>query len=299
MNIIKIKDIIINPTDSGLTQDRCDLFNTKFRGKYVYCIDWCYIALLEDMTESDVITASRKLVKESDIREESWMSYDEIKNYVDIEITTKLNNVDKYREFNRFIASDITLDQLKKFRTWLASTLLTFDIQDSKTNHMLSYYANRMYDNTVEALSEFGVSTPQVDLSSPCGCNSIAQTLNINVCDLLTNYRRGIYQYMISIFSQIDFWMDFDPEFIEMFKRYIDGILQHDLPLHNDEYSTNFVDCTCQLKTNTVQELNRQILVKLSKSLQYIKDDEIKGNRNYIATSFKDWATHLYERMEW
>ena len=30
-----------------------------------------------------------------------------------------------------------------------------------------------------------------------------------------------------------------------------------------------------------------------------IKDDEIKGNRNYIATSFKDWATHLYERMEW
>ena len=81
MNIIKIKDIIINPTDSGLTQDQCDLFNTKFRGKYVYCIDWCYIALLEDMTESDVITASRKLVKESDIQEESWMSYDEIKNY--------------------------------------------------------------------------------------------------------------------------------------------------------------------------------------------------------------------------
>lgn len=105
--------------------------------------------------------------------------------------------------------------------------------------------------------------------------------------------------YMVSVFSNIDFWLDFDPEFLTMFKKYIDGILQHNLPLQNDDYSSHFVDCTCQLKGNTSQELNRQILIKLSKSLQYMIDDEVKGNRNYIATSFTDWATYLYEKMEW
>lgn len=71
MNIVKFKDIIITPEESGLTQEQCDLFNEKFHGKYVHCIDWSYVIPIEEMTESDAINVSRRLVDETTIYSES------------------------------------------------------------------------------------------------------------------------------------------------------------------------------------------------------------------------------------
>jgi hypothetical protein len=37
----------------------------------------------------------------------------------------------------------------------------------------------------------------------------------------------------------------------------------------------------------------------LEKSLTYIIEDKVDGNRNFISDSFTKWASLLYERMYW
>lgn len=247
------------------------------------------------------------ITKEDILNQWSWLPYDKLMNYVDIVETDRVNNLDKYKAFNEFTPSELTIEQIKKFRTWLASTIISFNIAyDAPTSHMLNYYAGGMYDDVVSALTMFGTSISATSVlntptTSSCGCsNGVSVSLtNANICDSLEIYRRKIYEAMVKTFSVIDFWLDFDPEFLQMFKLYIDNIIKLNLPLTTSQYQTDFVDCTCQLKGNTEQEINIQRLTRLSKSLQYMIDGEIKGNRNYITTSLTDWATYLYERMEW
>ena len=104
---------------------------------------------------------------------------------------------------------------------------------------------------------------------------------------------------MVEMFGDINFWLRFDDNsgFIEEFKKYIDNIAKCNLVLHKSEYVSDFVDCGCD--TTDEQSDMIKILQKLSQSLQYIIDKDIKGHKNYITDSLDSWARYLYELMEW
>ena len=76
MNIVKFNDVILDETTAPqLTKAQIDLFNKKFRGKYVYVINWTYCVPFEDMTEEEYIAVSQEL--SSDIhRHITWKNGD-------------------------------------------------------------------------------------------------------------------------------------------------------------------------------------------------------------------------------
>ena len=50
MNIIKFKDIILDSTNApDLTEEQRENFNTKYRDRFAYSVNWKYIAALEDI----------------------------------------------------------------------------------------------------------------------------------------------------------------------------------------------------------------------------------------------------------
>ena len=321
MYTIKIKDIILESSK----QIDVEKFNNNFKGRYVYLINE-YLVPMEnisysidelgtlecfwyahDMRGEDLPESQAKLIET--IKTEGIKLTDMLPTALDETETFNINNnLDiKYKTLNKFIPSGVTADDLKKFRTWLATTLLTFEtIKDADTIHVLKYYADGMYNDVVEALNTFGKSSdiPSVLSGSTCSCNSqaasiLAQFQNISICDPLAIYRKNIYLKMIEIFSNVDFWMDLDKEFLEMFKLYIDGIIRADFVLVQDVYASDFNDCTCQINGDTTQQTNLQILTRLSNSLAYMISQDTSGHRLYINSALTDWSTYLYENMEW
>lgn len=321
MYTIKIKDIILEPSK----QIDAEKFNNNFKGKYVYLINE-YLVPMEsisysidelgtlecfwyahDMRGEDLTESQTKLI--DSIKEEGIKLVNMLSTTINETETFNINNnLDiKYKTLNKFVPSGITVDDLRKFRTWLAKTLLTFEtIKDVDTIHVLKYYAGGMHNEVVEALNTFGSynKTPSVLSGSTCSCNSqatsiLAQFQNISICDPLAIYRKNIYLKMIEIFSNVDFWTDLDKEFLEMFKLYIDGIIQADFVLTQDVYSRDFSDCTCQINGDTSQQNNLQILTRLSNSLSYMISQDTSGHRLYINSALNDWSTYLYENMEW
>lgn len=331
---------------SGFSDDKITLFNTYFRGKYVHCINWKYVVPLEEMTVDDVKNICDEIAKigtprlasgnsnsyittdnilagsnfESLYENESakdaaqildeghyhWLELSNIQNYIDLTVTTELNDINKYIAYNAFMPSDLTTDEIKLFRTWLASTILSFNtITDTRTLHMLKYYAGGMYNDVVAGLTMFGddVYTISIPGTSSCGCNQSAQTIaqlqSISSCQPLTVYRKHIYDYMITIFADLDWWMEFDPEFLQMFKTYIDNIIKMNLPFVGSSYIDDYIECGCMIGTDTKQKRAVERLKKLSESLQMMIDDNITGHRNYITNALTEWATYLYELMQW
>lgn len=77
MDIVKFKDIILDDTNAPqLTPEQIELFNTKFRGKYVYNIGCTYCTPIEDMSEEDYINITRSLTIKQYII--SWFSCGEL-----------------------------------------------------------------------------------------------------------------------------------------------------------------------------------------------------------------------------
>lgn len=314
MNIVKLKDIV-KPGD--------DLFNKHLKGKYAYWVHMRYIVSFDHMKHEGYVACEEdinKLLKDSEgnFPKPYGAPYIDIyetdmTRYIDIYETDKINNIVKYRLQNNFTSdNNITIDELKKFRTWLATNLLMFDLDvyDNPSNtifndhdtHILSYYKSGMYNDTVRILSIFGNSEPQlVDLTaSTCGCDSnwsSLYTTQVSACDPLYIYKHNIYKEMVDMFSNIDFWTQFPQEFILEFKKYIDNIIKCNFPLTKSQYVSDYADCGCDMKDN--QELMINILKRLSQSLQYIAEGNMMGHKNYIRDAFKDWSTNLYELMEW
>ena len=105
---------------------------------------------------------------------------------------------------------------------------------------------------------------------------------------------------MISIFSNIDWWLDFDPEFLEMFKTYIDNIIKINFPFGiSSVIDDDYVECGCNITSNTLQQRAIERLNRLSESLKMMINNDVSGHRNYITSALADWATYLYEIMEW
>lgn len=316
MNIIKLKDII-KPND--------DFFNNHLKGKYAYWIHMRYIVPLSLMGHEGYVACEEdvnKLLKKEDGTYPKPYGvpyidvYDcDITPYVDICATEKANNIMFYYMQNNYVTdSNITLDEIKKFRTWLASQLLKFDqnnlgeqkytIYTDQETHVIQYYANGMYDNIIKYLTFFGSTINDLNINSnPCGCmgsSNLSSLYNteLTTCDPLSIYKKNIYEKMVEMFSNINFWTQFPTEFINEFKKYIDNIIDCNLKLVKTNYESNFVDCTCSTN-NDEQADNISILKRLSESLGYIIDKNVLSRKNYINSALNDWSKYLYEIMEW
>lgn len=299
MNIVKFKDIIL---------ENNELFNKKFKGKYAYWIRMQCAVSLNDISTSDYVKYEKNdelydMFAEDDV---DYIYTDDYIDYIDIVETDKVNGVKDFIVRNSFAPGDnITLEELKKFRTWIAKTLLIIGsgtFEESEI-HVLDYYKNGMYNDIVKYLEEFG--KPQTTLTnplqqSPCNCQSYNNSMTtpiISTCDPIYIYRNNIYKKMVDMFSNIDFWSRLGTEFIKEFKLYIDNIVKCNLVLYKSQYVSDFVDCGCN-SMDTQSEMMK-ILQQLSQSLQYIIDDDITGHKNYILDAFTNWARYIYENMEW
>lgn len=316
MNIIKLKDIV-KPGD--------DMFNKHLKGKYAYWVHMRYIVSFDLMAHEGYVACENdinKLLKKEDGTYPKPfgapyidMYEEDVFRYIDIYATDKANNVMDYRRINKYVSDhNITLDEVKKFRTWLSTELLKFDqnnqgaqindIYNEETTHILNYYAKGMYDDIIKALVVFGgVDVKQNNVvKNSCGCDSNLSSLyetSISSCDPLYIYKKNIYMKMVEIFSNVEFWQQFPKEFIKEFKLYIDNIVQCNLKLVKSDYISKFEDCICSSKSSTEQELNINILKRLSESLDYIYYNDIIGHKNYIHDALNDWSSNLYELMEW
>ncbi len=295
MNIVKFRDVVIED----------DIYNQELKGKYVYAVHWTYLLPLD--TDIQEIIRLEK-IPSLELDRPLLSTYSE---YLDLEKTEEVNQktVDKLLYLNNLTPDDdITIEELKIFRRWLAIQLLG-TVEDTKDITMLNYYANDMMDDTIHSLMNF--TSTQVSIvaygsagigsikHSSCGCSSNTHsTINSsNICDAIDLYTSGIYNYMIEVFSNIEFWSSRKEIVTEVIK-YLENIIRVGLPL-TSVTSTNYIDCTCTNIDITQQELMTQLLRKLITSLGYIVDGDVAGNKYFISNTLREWSTLLYEKMFW
>lgn len=254
------------------------------------------------------------LYRRDDVEPESLKDFDNIdlellEDYIDVKQTTVSNSVTTFLESNKFSTDEnITIDELKRFRTWLADVLynLLYSSLDSITKEMLNYYRGEMNDDTIEHLSYFANDTEHDLISttnlSSCGCQNHTQLLNnqytISSCNPIYIYRKGVYDKMVSVFSDIDFWLKLNKEFLNEIKRYIDGIIKCNLPLYTSQFSSELHDCGC-LTQNGPQEEHIQLLKDLSTCFEFLATDNYINKKNHITLTLNKWSSLLYERMRW
>lgn len=319
MNIIKLKDIIM-PDNNPLAE----YFNNHLKGKYAYWIQMRYIVSFDHMKHEGYVACEEDIMKLLKKPDGSYpkpygapcidIYQGDIINYVDSFETDRINNIRELRLKNNYVTdSNITIDEIKKFRTWLSTQLLLFDKTESGIQknilyteletHVLEYYKNNMYDNTIKILSQFehkNINIENISLSS-CNCShntdlSSLYNSKINTCDPIYIYKKNLYEKMVEMFSNIDFWYNLPIEFLYEFKKYIDNIIKLNLPLKRNEFVNQFIDCGCN---ENEQENEINILRKLSNSLNYMIQKDIIGHKNYITDSLREWSSLLYENMEW
>ena len=310
MNIVKYKDIYLKDI-ADLSQEDMDWFNQNLKGKYAYAVNWRWVFTLESLKMSDYISRSKANNPENPEGEDDidWYDISKFEDFQDEEFTIKANSVEKYLALNKFSSdSEITLEDAKKFRTWLASTLLEIKDRESMEkgeDTMLGYYAGGMYDSTIDNLSIFSNSEVQYGVlgTSTCGCTktgSIGSLTVGSVCDPVAIYRKGIYDLMVKLWSDNRYWTDLESDdFLLEFKRYIDAIVSYNLPLYTSDWTTVFSDCTCLNDSEALQSAGIGAMRNLSKALQYMIDGDVKGHKNFIDSSFRVFASQYYERMYW
>ena len=308
MNIVKFQDTILNESNNHhmLSEEKVNLFNNKLKGKYAYAINFKFVVPFEDITFEQYYEISKN---ENAIDGITHIELINILEFIDQTKTQSANSITVFEEANKFTTdSNITLDELKRFRTCLADMLYTLlnDNLDSITKEMLNYYREEMHDDTIEHLSYFTNEAEHNLINtinqSTCGCQNHTQMLNnqytISTCNPIYIYRKGIYEKMVSVFSDIDFWLKLNKDFLNEIKRYIDGIIKCNLPLYTSQFSSELHDCGC-LTQNSAQEERIQILKDLSTCFDFLATDNYISKKNHISLTLNKWASLLYERMRW
>lgn len=291
MNLVKFKDVILD-----------EFFNTHFKGKYAYLCRMKY-AFTFDMTSAEY-TAVEQSTGTPTI-EKPYINIEDYSEAIDQEITDQINDISIYKYKNGVqIDSDISLEDLKKFRSWLASELLKIYEYKDDVKNMLNYYAQGKYDDTIKVLSLYPISTQiSQNVISGCSCcngtwpSTTPNSLTISSCDPVISYRTSVYNCMVNTFSQLEFWTKYPTEFINKFYKYIDNILKSGLYLGGTTYASDFKSCEC-VNTNS-HILNIEYLKSLRQALKYIMDDDVTGHKLFINSAFENWAKYVYEIMEW
>jgi len=306
--------------------DPIDFFNNNLKGKYAVAFNYKYVFPLGVEGISDTlanIVRIEKMQPTENVVDAIWLpmpdgndksffrdlDYIRTEDYEDL--IEYIGDLDKYIYLNEFTTDDdITLDELKRFRTWLAEILYAnptwiddWSKDPDKHRNMLQYYIQEMYDPAVKSLMKFNsyVDINSISKQSGCGCanNAVTYTADVlSVCDPLLIYRHNMYKYMVEIFSDITYWLGQVKICGEM-KKYIDNIIKVGLPLASVSLYNNFADCTCVNIDIDEQTAMTNILKRLSQALGYIIEDNVSGNRNFISSAFLDWSTYLYEKMRW
>lgn len=317
MNIIKLKDILMPDFYPVAT-----LFNTKLKGKYAYWVKMRYIFPLDSIDYDTYIKYEQMdnaAFAESSIEPHidlyatyySQCMIEFVKDYIDATETDDINSVYQYEVANAYTADyDIDVDDLKSFRSWLANELLKFNVDGNgnqtgeyspETLHMLEYYKNNMYNDTVKYLNMF--ANPNIvsliNNKSTCGCcasTSINIIPAIDTCNPIDVYKNNIREFMINTFSDVTFWTSKNKSFLMLFKKYIDNILRIGFTLPKASETSFNVDCQCASNNNNVL---KKILENLSVALQYIIDETVAGHKNFIYDALYDWSKNAYEYMNW
>jgi hypothetical protein len=313
MNIVKLKDILM-PSEYGIS----NFFNENLKGKYAYWIQMRYIFPLnsldykkykqyEQYNADDFLSSG--ILPHIDLYSEECSMLDFAQNYIDHNATELANSITNYKVANDYVADyDIDINKLRKFRSWLANELLILNTDDNgeyldtlnnNQIHMLDFYKNNMYNEIVKQLSIFGVdnSFSISSMNSQCGCCNNTSDLvlsNTSLCNALDIYIKNLHNLMVQTFEDVNFWMQFNKEFIVVFKKYIDNIIKTGMVVKNNDNSPLYYVCSCN-NTNTTELL----LKNLSDALQYIINDDIKGHLNFIHDALYNWAEQLYDKMSW
>lgn len=305
MNIVKIQDVnLVNEIEN---------FN-HFKGKYCYCVNWKYIFTFNDLTEVDYVKLSLALsensIENTDYNSLIYGDYNLFleKNAIDLLATEKANLPNKYIEFNKFIPdSELTFDEVKRFRTWLASTLLNLsdNLTPEKYKAVFQYYSDEMNDQVKKQLQMFESNPVQGIFEqvsgSTCGCSQQGYSgiTGVSYCNPIEIYSKSIYNEMVKIFSDIDFWLEKENEFLLEIKKYIDYILDANLPLINSKYASPFLNCNCLTNQNEAKDRAKETLKNLSEVFSILSTKELTGKKNFISTTLYSWASNLYEKMRW
>lgn len=308
MNIVKVKDIAVQ----DLPEDVNPLIFATFKDKYCYCINWQWLVNFEDITEEEYVrysneNADMSVIDPNAVRYEFYLD----NNLIDLGETMKINSIAKFIEYNKFSSSDsdLTIDDVKRFRTWLAETLYNILAEEESQDvlEMLNYYRLEMNDDTIKHLTLFPVkATTDVITAtnrSTCGCQGTTGITTLlsgwSVCDPVALYRKAVYDKMVEIFSNVYFWTARETELLQEIKKYIDFIIAKNLPLVSSQYVSDLYDCGCLSDANSSQERLMSILKDLSRSLQYMIDEDLKDHKNFVGDTLNKWASYLYEKMRW
>ena len=338
MNIIKFNDKIMSedglfagPIPLPIYNNRWEVeatemmsiasfFNKYLKGKYAYWIQMRYIVPFEYMDHAKY-TACEEDCNKFLYQDGEWPKFaapsldfymEGLMEYVDECETDKINSTVEFRIRNKYVTDeDITIDEVRQFRTWLATELLKMDQTElgepkhskftQTEEHVLKYYAAGAYDSTIKILVEFGSSdVTYIQGETGCGCgnsnlSSLYSTALAPLCDPISIYRKNIKLKMVEMFSNVEFWLQWSPEFIGVFKKYIDNIIRLGMPIGKTG-SERFRDCTCKDSSTSEHEY---ILKRLSAALEHIMKNDVCGHKNYIYDALHDWSFMLYEDMIW
>ena len=238
--------------------------------------------------------------------------YDFTQQYIDCEATDfeNITRINKYIIANNYATDhDIDILKIRRFRSWLASEILTLNTCPDGTYlntlnenqiHMLEFYKNDMYNEVVKQLSVFGkenIFNISTEIGCSC-CNSVNISgikYNNNTCDALDIYIKNVHTLMVNTFKDVNFWLTMDKDFIITFKQYIDNIIKAGLVIANSEDTVLYNTCKCNNNT----EVTTVILRTLSDALQYIIEDNVTMHFNFIHDALYNWAEQLYDKMSW
>lgn len=315
MNIVKLKDIMM-PSDIRFAK----FFNENLKGRYAYWIKMRYIFPLESLDFKTYIQFEQldhvhflgpDMLPHIDLYDDDCCMFDFANEYIDQDATELANAISDYKTANEYIADfDIDITKLRRFRSWIANEILMFNTSvdggylngiSAEQAHMLEYYRDGMYNEVVKQLSVFGVENvfSLVDkLSTGCGCNksTLYNLSNTNTCNALDIYTKNLHNLMVQTFEDVNFWMQFNKDFIRVFKKYIDNIIKTGLVININKPDGIYVTCNCNNKSVNAANI---LLKNLSESLQYIINDEIDGHSNFIHDALYNWAEQLYDNMSW
>lgn len=287
MNLIKFKDNI-RPGDA--------YFNTYLKDQYAYWVRMRYVIPMSVISISDYVSLERDIDLLKTLDPIYWDLEDpgDMKAYIDEAETNKINDPKTYEHHNRYVCDpDITTDEVKKFRTWLAQQLLQNRTNDWKEERVFQYYVGGMMDDTVRWFAEINTNTNtfQQVTTSPCGCGQVStqSTNNLKVCDPLLIYRESIRNQMMALFSDLYFWLGLPLPLLKEIKIYLDHITRLGLQLRKTD--DRFIDC-CDKNSNKIN------LEGVSKAFEYMILDEVNGNKNFIAGQLRTLA-NVYEWLYW
>lgn len=314
MNIIKLRDIVM-PDEFRLSR----FFNKNLKGKYAFWIQMRYIFPLESLDYKTYIQyeqlnaedfLSENMLPHIDLYSEECCMFNFAQNYIDHEATENVNGINEYRIANEYVVDfNVDITHLRSFRTWLANEILLLNssidgvyndnLSDNQI-HMLEFYKNNMYNEIIKQLSIFGIDNnfKSVGNSTSCGCcsqNTMLDGLSlITICKPIEIYTKNIHNLMVQTFEDVNFWLQFNIEFIKLFKLYIDNIIKAGFVISINDTNKMYTQCDCG-NTN----FHTSILQNLSTSLGYIINDDVSNHRNFIHDSLYNWAETLYDYMYW